>query len=510
MTQLKQTALRKIMLILVAVILVACMAVALVACNNSGKGGKGNGGNSGGESILNTIDSTEFNKALNGMIGYLYAHEAHADSGYHVPYANTTVIGNYKEDLVADEVINLRLRIMDDSMYASCIVLFYNTEQDAIDNLKAVKNNDEYKYDYITQIKSAIIIESEQNLYSSIKASQPPTNAETKSELKFFNDALKKTLNTNAGSVSFGSFSNRGLLVYSMPKQGNIYDLYFCSHWSEFVAGIEVYIDLNLHTSNSYMRETDGVYYCYLQPKPGFYFIKQPDETGYALLNYYYNSSTTTPSELVIPETYNNKPVVEIGYFDIPKETTAITIPASITVLDNHLFEEAENLTAITFNGTKAQWEEFDIDNEYMPYVNIIHCTDGDIYPNGGTTVSLSFFEALSYLRNGNVDSFLLGDDNITVFYFSNDMIFFAETMIAVLEGEWFYVIECSSTPKYYKYNAQEWDDYYDQFCSMFESESLRPLLSSLIVDEINVPHPAIPDEYSNYHELAVEKSMND
>ena len=366
MKHMKQTALRKTVLVLVAVALVVCMSVAFVACNN---------GNDA-KSLLDSIDSATFNQTLNGMIGYMHEHGEE--------YYYTSLSGSYsadEEDSIANEVLNLSLYMSGTNYNSSnsCYVLFYKSEQDATDNLEDVEEAGNQSI--ITKNKSVIIVESKEGLYDSIKASQLPTDDTSKAKLNFFNDAIKKTWTTNAGAAAIHCNGLDELNVYSIPKKGNIPTSYQCYTKNANTEGIEEKFEAtrNQYTSSSYVKETDGVYYIYAQAKAGFVFEESEDGDGYVIEEYYY---TDAPATLVIPATYNNKPVVAIEYVDIPEETTAITIPASVTSLSSYIFEDREKLTTINFKGTKAQWEDLDVRSYYLEYVKVIHCSDGDITLN--------------------------------------------------------------------------------------------------------------------------------
>ena len=66
---------------------------------------------------------------------------------------------------------------------------------------------------------------------------------------------------------------------------------------------------------------------------------------------------------------------------------TAITIPNSVTSIGVHAFNGCSSLTDINYGGTKEQWGEITLDDEWNKKVpaKVINCTDGsvDILPNG-------------------------------------------------------------------------------------------------------------------------------
>ena len=77
----------------------------------------------------------------------------------------------------------------------------------------------------------------------------------------------------------------------------------------------------------------------------GLYFELINNNTAYRVYR-----GTVTTGEVVIPATYNGKPVTEIGQFAFYYTSlTGITIPASITSIDNFAFRGCTNLTSVTF-----------------------------------------------------------------------------------------------------------------------------------------------------------------
>ena len=61
---------------------------------------------------------------------------------------------------------------------------------------------------------------------------------------------------------------------------------------------------------------------------------------------------------------------------------TSIVIGNGVTSIGYEAFADCNSLTSITFNGTKAQWNRIELGDfwETSALVNVIHCTDGDIY----------------------------------------------------------------------------------------------------------------------------------
>ena len=84
-------------------------------------------------------------------------------------------------------------------------------------------------------------------------------------------------------------------------------------------------------------------------------------------------------TSIVIPDGVTR---IEWGAFDGCSSLTSIVIPDSVTSIGERAFYNCKSLTSITFNGTKAQWNRIELGDflETSDLVNVIHCTDGDIY----------------------------------------------------------------------------------------------------------------------------------
>lgn len=82
-----------------------------------------------------------------------------------------------------------------------------------------------------------------------------------------------------------------------------------------------------------------------------FTFEKIDGKDEYALIAYNKNSTET---DVIIPNTYNGKPVTEIGekIFNSCDKLTSVTIPNSITVIGDDTFQECENLTSVTIGNS--------------------------------------------------------------------------------------------------------------------------------------------------------------
>lgn len=344
MKQLKPTAVRKTMLLLVAIIITVIMTATLVAC-----GDKDNDDDQpfdGEISIsLDTINSAQFNQAINGMIGYIHANIQENYTVFIQSYIDILSDKDEEEQAYLElNIENYRDDIDDYETIANCYILFYKSDEFATVGFEEVKND--YSYDSITKNGSVIIIESKEGLYNEIINSPIPQDSTSRDKIKFINDVLKKELTATdpIQIMLWDDLGQGGVVTY--PKKGNISKPY------GFFNSIEnSNIDLSKYTDDSYITEKNGIYYTFLQHKSGFIFEENQDGTGYVISNYFYHDA---PKNLTISSTYNNKPIVGIDRYVIPYETTQIT-----------------------YQGTKAQWESMNID--LLSEIEIIHCLDGDI-----------------------------------------------------------------------------------------------------------------------------------
>lgn len=401
MKQTKKHLLKLITLLIVAVLLTVCMAAALVACN-----GDKNGDNGDGFSIQHdSIDSAALNQALSGMIGYLYAN---GDN-----YTLADIYGTYST--IANKtkvVLGLEMSNNNETAYAakeaaaaddeiSCLLIFFESEQNATDEFDEIKED----YDGYVAAKNGkvVVLESKEGVYEAIKSAALPTDNTSKGQISFINKALKNELNGKNARVEFNCYGKLdGFSLYAEPVKGNIYRTYSCLSEESYADSDFKLEDWDTmksqYTSDSYGKKSESTYYFEAQPKPGFMFVKNEDNTGYVVDAYYY---VDAPETMIIPATYNDKPVVEIGYIDIPAETTAITIPDSVTKLQDYIFENAENLNTINFQGTKEQWKELGVELEDIT----VSCTDDN-------TDSTTFYISLDSIDCRALDQALVGTLN--------------------------------------------------------------------------------------------------
>lgn len=67
--------------------------------------------------------------------------------------------------------------------------------------------------------------------------------------------------------------------------------------------------------------------------------------------------------------------------FSCCRNLTSIDIPNSVTNIGQNAFEKCHRLTSINFQGTKAEWDAIEKDENWDSDTGsyTVHCTDGDI-----------------------------------------------------------------------------------------------------------------------------------
>ena len=111
----------------------------------------------------------------------------------------------------------------------------------------------------------------------------------------------------------------------------------------------------------------------------GLQYTFADDGSGYIVVGI----GTCSDSEIVIPAVYQDKPVVKLagGLFRGKTYITGVVLPNSITDIGYSAFSGCTSLTNITFQGTKARWNQISKDYDWNAYTGnyTIHCTDGNI-----------------------------------------------------------------------------------------------------------------------------------
>ena len=90
----------------------------------------------------------------------------------------------------------------------------------------------------------------------------------------------------------------------------------------------------------------------------------------------------TLPATMILPSTYSGVPITSIGVFAFNcDELFNVTIPTSITNIAYGAFNDCDNLTNITFEGTVAQWYAIRRGASSFPYYRnyTAVCTNGTV-----------------------------------------------------------------------------------------------------------------------------------
>lgn len=87
-------------------------------------------------------------------------------------------------------------------------------------------------------------------------------------------------------------------------------------------------------------------------PEP-FSFTLNEDETGY-ILEKYYDYSSGAQADVIIPESYQGLPVVEIGTgaFVGNRDLVSVIIPEGVSVIDGNAFANCDHLASVVFPST--------------------------------------------------------------------------------------------------------------------------------------------------------------
>lgn len=380
---------QKTILLLIATLLIVCLSVAFVACDDGDDNDNGNNINDvtndddTNYDIPDIIDVDILRQTLTGMLGYSYAHKdeykiLNGEFGFRAD--------GFDWDFCEGAIMGFALEMSESAQQKGIDFILYHfiDEESASNAYSAYLNGSQFDGERfngktVTQYGKSLVFESRSNLYDDIKNSTIPEGAYPEAQLKFFETALKSELTSNTKEILARCFVDEyddaieyGLVSY--PKIGNRNKEYRC--YSKIVKmNPLVDLDLNECTTDSYMKKNGDFWYVYYQPAIGFTFYKTEDKTRYRAGTYYYDEN---PTEITVPAVHNDIPVVgvSIGKFDLPESLTTITIPKSIQRIET--FGDFHNISII-YQGTKAEWARVSV-FPYYKNIEVIHCTDGDIY----------------------------------------------------------------------------------------------------------------------------------
>ena len=162
------------------------------------------------------------------------------------------------------------------------------------------------------------------------------------------------------------------------------------SNTSLLNADVLFYSEITIGTFNTHWRFVGGLPVIWVGT-PGLAFNRINNGTAYSV-----SKGTATDDIVVIPDTYEGKPVTEIGSFSNYSNMTSITIPESVTSIGYSAFYNCTGLTSITI-------------------------------PNSVTSIGYWAFSGCSGLTSINVDA---NNPN----YSSQDGVLYNKTMTQILD----------------------------------------------------------------------------
>ena len=116
------------------------------------------------------------------------------------------------------------------------------------------------------------------------------------------------------------------------------------------------------------------------------YRLNEGNDTPEVIKKRGYKGEIIIPDTIVLKKVSYNVTSIGESAFEGCSSLTAITIPNSVTSIGVHAFNGCSSLTDINYGGTKEQWGEITLDDEWNKKVpaKVINCTDGsvDILPN--------------------------------------------------------------------------------------------------------------------------------
>lgn len=415
MKHLKQTALRKTILLLTAIILVACMAVAFVACNNGD-------GDDEGFSIAG-IDSAVLENLLTGGMGYIDAHKTE--------YPNCYLNCDYHadgEDYDGENIpsiLSAGVSLFDynDPSHAfSCQLMFFRTEQRATESFDFLKD---YYGDsaIVTRQGRVIVLETKEGVYRTIRTTAfPQDDISLNEQLQFYKNALQKelTVKNSAVEASYsGNDFDGAFYLVTTPAKGNMENRYVFGPTQYFIQlGASALLDTDsydFYSREFYTKTVEDKSYAYLRLKQNFLFTFDLERSEYYVNNYFYEEA---PTNLVIPATYKNKPVAGISYLEIPEATTTISIPTSVTSIFGNglIFYNAENLNTINYQGTKEEWDNLHINSVYLEGITVNYGTYSA--PSDGETFTTE--ESFIMLERGEIKAFSISTKHSEIYVSAN------------------------------------------------------------------------------------------
>ena len=103
-----------------------------------------------------------------------------------------------------------------------------------------------------------------------------------------------------------------------------------------------------------------------------------PDDGSVTTIGEYAFDGSVSLTSINIPESVT---LIEWFAFRGCISLSSVTIPNSVTAIQASAITFSSNLTEVTYNGTMAEWEAIEKEDEWLYNTGeyTVHCTDGDI-----------------------------------------------------------------------------------------------------------------------------------
>lgn len=278
-----------------------------------------------------------------------------------------------------------------DSVGDSAVIYihFYDSEDHATKAMQNELTDILGDYSFRTQVGKSVIIGTSAELWDEVKACKLPEDGTF-----FAYEKMIKLLSKPYSEIFVEDIFNRReqtlketeeCCICTYPAIGNCYEEYLLITADNPESEMETdFINRigKLYTDDSYIMRKGDYLELYSKMKEGLHFELNGDGESYILSHFFTESNV---DKLIIPSTYNGKPVTGISHFfnylRLCPSIKSITVPVSITSIANIL--DGSQISDIYYGGTKSEWAEVQYsrypDSEIPTYT--VHCTDGNIEP---------------------------------------------------------------------------------------------------------------------------------
>lgn len=278
-----------------------------------------------------------------------------------------------------------------DSVGDSAVIYihFYDSEDHATKAMQNELTDILGDFSFRTQVGKSVIIGTSAELWDEVKSCKLPEDGTF-----FAYEKMIKLLSKPYSEIFVEDIFNRceqtlketeECYICAYPAIGNCYEEYLLITADNLESEMETdFINRigKLYTDDSYIMRKGDYLELYSKRKEGLHFELNGDGESYILSHFFTESNI---DKLIIPSTYNGKPVTGISHFfnylRLCPSIKSITIPVSITSIANIL--DGSQISDIYYDGTKSEWAEVQYsrypDSEIPTYT--VHCTDGNIEP---------------------------------------------------------------------------------------------------------------------------------